>query len=108
MTCAKRVVIATLTNRHNPEDYYIATNNCSNPQQVCPREDGEDYTKCHTVCKQAGHAETSVLNLVRSKDLTDYDLTVIGHDRMCQDCMNAVADAGVLVIKFKPEHHNDE
>lgn len=108
MTCAKATVLAVLENRHHPEDYVIASNTCNNPQQVCPREDGEDYTKCKTICQQPGHAEIEVLKKIHSTDLTDYDLTIIGHDRMCQDCMNAVADAGVLVIKFKPEHRNDE
>ena len=103
MTCAKRNVIAVLQSRNCEEDFLMASNECNNPQDVCPREDGEDYTKCRTICQQSGHAETEVLKLVKSwMDLTYYDLTIIGHDRMCPECTNAIADAGIINITFKP------
>lgn len=105
MTCAKRNVIAVLQRRDFEEDLFMASNKCDNPQEVCPREDGEDYTKCRSICQQSGHAEVEVLKLVKSwMDLTYYDLTIIGHDRMCSECTNAVADVGIVNITFKPEH----
>lgn len=108
MTCAKRNVIAVLDILDDLYSYHIATNDCNNPQPSCPREDGEDYTKCRTICQQPGHAETELLKLVKGKDLTHSMLTIIGHDRMCPECTNAVADAGIINIRFKPEHYNDE
>lgn len=109
MTCAKRRVVAVLQSREHEEKWMMATNDCNNPQPSCPREDGEDYTKCHTICQQPGHAETEVLKMAKSwMDLKYYTLTIIGHDRMCPECMNAVADAGIVDIRFKPENDNDE
>lgn len=35
----------------------VGRNSCFRPQTVCPREQGEDYSKCKTVCAQPSHAE---------------------------------------------------
>lgn len=41
---------------------FFGENLCEEPQTVCPREVGDGYAKCSSVCRQrAGHAEESAL-----------------------------------------------
>lgn len=59
MTCAKKIVKATLTCRDGK--VYGGENTCNNPQVLCPRAAGEGYMKCLTICKQPMHAEMAAL-----------------------------------------------
>jgi hypothetical protein len=47
MTCAKRTVTCRIENYHpsGELEWVEGSNYCENPQQVCPRLPGEDYTK---------------------------------------------------------------
>ena len=103
MTCAKRQVTALLTTRHG--DTVRGTNECFNPQPVCPRKPGEDYTKCRTICKQRGHAEIQAIDaaLEYGLDLFGATCTVTGHYYVCHHCAQALSDAGVSEIRIVVE-----
>ena len=45
MTCAKAKVRCLIVKGGR---IFEGTNDCLNPQTTCPREPGEDYTKCKT------------------------------------------------------------
>jgi hypothetical protein len=76
----------------------VGENLCENPQPVCPREDGEDYTKCKTICRQGGHAELQALDLVGG--VADSGVAVVrGHTYACRECQEALFSAGVLWLR---------
>lgn len=93
--CAKQTVIAFLitTTRH----IYIASNWCQNPQQECPRKEmptGQGYELCQNICQQQGHAEIQVLKLA-GEEARGSSLFLIGHYYLCDNCTNALLQAGV-------------
>lgn len=95
MTCAKLVVTCTII---TPDGYRaVGRNDCANPQPVCPREPGEGYEKCVTVCKQAGHAEVVAL---RQLGILSYGshAYVEGHDHACRECQKALFGAGIAAL----------
>ena len=96
--CAKRVVRCILV---NDERVVVAVgeNLCSTPQNECPRSEGEDYTKCHTVCNQVGHAEEVAIYLAR-KSLVPLHAYIEGHYRICDNCKTACIEAGVVSFTF--------
>ena len=98
MTCAKRTVRCHL---YSADGLLVATgtNGCANPQEVCPREPGEGYAKCTTVCKQAGHAEEVALRNADGYDLAG-GTAYITHERVCGECRDALAAAGITDIQF--------
>jgi deoxycytidylate deaminase len=75
-------------------------NDCANPQPVCPRLPGEDYTKCSTVCQQAGHAEMVALKQAEDWGLSvaGWKATIRGHHYFCEDCGKALKSAGIAKI----------
>jgi len=75
-------------------------NDCANPQPVCPREPGEDYTKCRTICDQAGHAE---MEAVKKAGVwaCGGTATLFGHYYACEPCARALRDAGVVRIDIR-------
>lgn len=101
MTCAKRRVAAYIMH----EDRIVAagTNRCRNPQPVCPRDKGEGYEKCRTVCDQPGHAETMAIwnASERGIDLNAPDhglrMVVVGHHRACDMCGSAMSSVSLPV-----------
>ena len=80
------------------------TNGCENPQLVCPRNVGEGYAKCKTVCQQGDHAERDALREARAVGLTLAGAYAIltGHYWMCEECGRALAEAGVMHIDILP------
>lgn len=101
MTCAKRIVkckIETPTGK-----VYWGENSCENPQPSCPRHDGEDYRKCDSICMQKGHAETEALKAA-GDDAIGSTATVYGHYRICDNCMKAMIDAGIVDVQIKDYH----
>jgi hypothetical protein len=109
MTCAKRRVVCTIISpsvarkaeSHVPLTV-VGENYCKNPQLVCPREPNEDYTKCHTICKQVGHAE-----IVAAEKAARYAPHFVGgvafiegHEYACTDCEAALAKIGITHIRF--------
>ncbi len=75
-------------------------NDCANPQPVCPRTPGEDYTKCQTICQQAGHAEVEALKKagIHARGAVAY---LFGHYYACEPCARALRDAGVIEISIR-------
>lgn len=93
----------------------VTENECANPQAVCPRAPGEDYTKCKTVCQQAGHAEQNAVQYVEHWRGTHPWLfgpqgvgiyaVITGHTYACQACQEALYAAGVDWIKVQKDRH---
>ena len=81
---------------------FAGANLCFNPQDVCPREPGEGYEKCRSICQQDGHAEMDALRRAGSaaKGATAW---VYGHTHACRDCQEALYGAGVILIGVRDE-----
>lgn len=95
MTCAKTRVTCTLT--HPDGRFWIGENWCKKPQARCPRNPGEDYTKCKTVCEQGGHAELDALRMA-GKNAAGTTAVLRGHTYFCMDCQHALFGAGVVAL----------
>jgi deoxycytidylate deaminase len=95
MTCAKARVFVTLT--HPDGRSWVGENRCGNPQTVCPRASGEDYTKCKTICSQVGHAEEDALQLA-GEHANGCSASIRGHTYYCMHCQHAMFAAGVVAL----------
>lgn len=100
--CAKRQVRCAIY----PKGYapIAGENECANPQAVCPREPGEGYEKCKTICKQQGHAEIVALERARqwgAEDLQGARAVIMGHYWICEDCGRALRDAGITEVVIR-------
>lgn len=84
---------------HPDGRWWSGTNWCRNPQPVCPRGPGEDYTKCTTVCQQAGHAETEAIKKA-GKNAAGCTAILFGHTHYCGACQVALREAGVVAMKL--------
>jgi hypothetical protein len=93
--CAKTTVRCTLVTAAG--EHIVGENWCANPQPVCPREPGEGYEKCKTVCQQEGHAETVVVRLAGPK-AHGARAYLTGHTYACMDCQHAMFAAGVAAF----------
>jgi len=89
--CAKKQVWAVLVTKDN--ELFMGMNLCRKAQTVCPRESGEGYAKCHTICETMGHAEEIALELAGSKARSGK--MYIGHHRICIDCQVKMMRADV-------------
>jgi len=96
--CAKLVVGCTLVAADG--ERIFGANWCANPQEVCPREPGEDYTKCTTICQQLGHAEEVALKEAGNK-AKGARAILEGHTYACRDCQEALFSAGVVSLEIK-------
>lgn len=94
--CAKTTVRCTLMLANG--DHVIGENWCANPQPVCPRSPGEDYTKCKTICQQEGHAEQVAVRLAGSRAVGAIAI-LRGHTYACQACQEALFGAGVSFFR---------
>lgn len=96
MTCAKRRVRCILI---DAEGRTAAGENwCATPVDFCPRDAGEGYEKCRTVCNQVGHAEAVALANWRTKYGLGHQpsaAVLVGHERVCDSCGNVLSGAGV-------------
>lgn len=91
--CAKARVTCTLT---LPDGGTVVGENwCANPQPVCPRLPGEDYTKCETICQQEGHAEQVAVRLAGPRAVGAVAV-LRGHGYACRACQEALFGAGVF------------
>jgi len=99
--CAK-VTVECRIEREHPSgelEYVVGTNSCDNPQDVCPRAPGEDYTKCQTICRQRGHAEIQALALANRYGLAKGGTAKLrGHYYACEPCARALRDAGIAAL----------
>lgn len=103
MTCAKRQVFCELYD-HTGVLVSVGSNGCNNPQKVCPRLPGEDYTKCDEICEQEGHAEEMALHFAKlmGKPFLYHGRAVIyGHDRACLPCREKLAASGIMRVEFR-------
>lgn len=99
--CAKQRVVCWI---HGADQYTACGENlCENPQPVCPREPGEGYEKCQTVCRQVGHAEVQALENARriGMNLRGAVAVVQGHTYACQGCQEELYEAGVAYIRVE-------
>lgn len=92
MTCAKQTVRCTLVTPDG--ERIVGTNACGNPQPACPRELGEGYEKCTTICGQRGHAEVQAVRVAgpKARGARAY---LEGHTYVCKDCQHVLFSAGV-------------
>jgi deoxycytidylate deaminase len=76
---------------------FLGTNYCNNAQSICPREEGEGYEKCKSICDQVGHAEVVAVGLAgdNAKGATAY---LSGHTYACQHCQESLFGAGVAFL----------
>lgn len=105
--CAKRTVRACIvTDSH----IFVGSNECANPQPVCPRAPGEGYAKCTDICQQGAHAEIQALERAKKAgvSLARSIAYVQGHHYICEACGIALRDAGVesvtVILNPPPEN----
>lgn len=96
--CAKRRVQAVLTTPEGKQ--YAGENICTTPQAVCPREEGEGYEKCKTICGQLHHAEIQCLMQAGAE--AHGGTIVVNYHYCCKDCTRALDAAGVIAITLVP------
>lgn len=94
MTCAKKRVLALLVGASGKQ--YVGENLCLTPVDVCPREPGEGYEKCSSVCHQLHHAEVQAVANAGA-DARGGSIT-INYNRACDACLSVLAAAGVASI----------
>jgi hypothetical protein len=96
--CAKRQVVCTITARDGQQ--FIGRNDCRRPQPNCPREPGEGYDKCGTVCQQIAHAEVVAVRLAENEGVCLHGAHAVltGIDWICQHCRSVTAQAGIARI----------
>lgn len=97
--CAKATVRLTLVAADG--ERIVGSNYCRNPQATCPREPGEGYEKCATICDQVGHAEVVAVALAgdRARGARAY---LEGHTYACMTCQHAMFGAGVVSFTVGP------
>ena len=100
--CAKKQVLCTLILANGVRVF--GSNFCHNPQKVCPREPGEGYDKCRTVCAQPGHAETNALAhaALMGESVVGARAFITGISHVCRECQEALYDAGIISISRGP------
>ena len=93
--CAKKQVGCVIVAPDGQK--FAGANLCEEPQDVCPREPGEGYEKCQTICRQIGHAEIVALRRA-GKNAVGATAWVYNHTHACRDCQEALYGAGVILI----------
>ena len=102
MTCAKKRVTVFLATEDGR--VFLGENVCRNPQTVCPREPGEGYEKCKSICDQIGHAEIAALDAAGDAAQGATAL-LVGHHHYCRPCQEALFKAGVKsLMRFEATH----
>lgn len=92
MTCAKKQVKCTIVCTNGKR--YVGENFCLKPQERCPREKGEGYRKCHSICQQMGHAEENAVFLAGSHAKGGTAI-IEGIGWICRNCQETLVAAGV-------------
>ena len=104
--CAKSDVRCTIVTEDGK--HFVGGNWCVTPQLTCPREVGEGYEKCTTICNQLGHAEEVALKEAgnAAKGATAY---LEGHGYACRSCQEQLFGAGIkFLARSAPPGKNDE
>lgn len=100
MNCAKHIATCTIVTQKG-ETFY-GENHCLVAQAECPREEGEGYEKCKSVCFQIGHAEeVAVMHALHAGADLHGASAEIGHERICDNCKALLGNHGITNIKFK-------
>lgn len=98
MTCADKIVTCVITSPDGQQ--FSGTNDCVTPQEVCPREPGENYQKCRDICNQPAHAE--IIALARAGEAARGATVVVsGIGWVCRPCQLALYGAGVTSISVE-------
>lgn len=107
MTCAKRLVVAVLVNQAG-DVIAVDTNRCANPQPVCPRNEGEGYEKCQSICLQNGHAEVLVITRAVNAGVSLDGVTLFlhGHCAPCSECQRLIDTHKISVVCVTPHANN--
>jgi deoxycytidylate deaminase len=95
MTCAKKKVTCIIVSPIGK--IFTGENSCRNPQTSCPRNPGEDYAKCITICEQEGHAEMVALQKA-GHHAQGSIVYLIGHSHYCRNCQIDLFNAGVQYL----------
>lgn len=95
--CAKRTVRCTIITPTG--ERIVGENWCSNPQEVCPRNKGEDYEKCISVCNQLGHAEAVAVMIAGDKAKGAFAY-VENHTYACRNCQETLFAAGIHALSI--------
>lgn len=95
--CAKREVTCAIISGDLSQQF-VGTNDCANPQAVCPRSPGEGYEKCQSICQQGDHAEIKAVKLAGAA-AKDGMAQIHGHYYICESCGRALRDAGVIYVQ---------
>lgn len=103
MTCAKIKVACAIVSKDG--QVFMGRNDCDNPQKICPRDAGEGYEKCTSICQQQGHAEIMALKAAGSK-AQGGRAYLWGHNSYCHACQLALFSAGIKSLSLinKPKH----
>ncbi len=100
MNCAKHVTTCEIKTIDGAT--YYGENDCLVVQVECPREEGEGYDKCKTVCFQIGHAEeVALLHALHDGAHLEGATATIGHERICDNCKKLLETHGITDFKFK-------
>ena len=76
-------------------------NYCLTPQTKCPREPGEGYEKCKSICNQLGHAEQVAACYADTYKMGGASAELSGHTYFCMDCQHALFKVGVKWLSIK-------
>lgn len=95
--CAKTTVRCTLVTPSG--ERIVGENWCAKPQAACPREPGEGYEKCKTVCQQEGHAEAVAVRVAGEKAVGSRAY-IEGHTYACQSCQETLFASGVISLSI--------
>lgn len=107
MTCAKRHVTCTI--RTLDGEIVTGTNECRYPQTSCPREAGEGYLKCLTICGQHAHAEIMATAdaVAAGFKLEGATAVISGHNYACAICCDVLHTNGITDIQFVQPEEDD-
>lgn len=100
--CAKKMVKCVIVPTRGGEAV-VGENWCANPQTECPREEGEGYEKCKTICGQMYHAEEDAIRLAGA-NAVGARAYLYGHTYYCRNCQEALFAAGVESLHVPKEN----
>lgn len=110
--CDKRVVRAWIP---VAQEIWEATNYRTAHEGACPREPGEGYEKCDSICGQSGHAEENLIRHLREAIEADTigpdDISgtmFIDHFYACDDCRAAAAALGINIVPLGQQQPGEE
>lgn len=92
--CAKQETIAIIENHGQ---YWVGTNWCASPQDICPRKEmatGVGYELCKEVCQQGHHAEVDAC-IKAGDSAKGGTLYLIGHTYCCDNCKKVIDFYGI-------------